>query len=233
MSGVSIGSRYFVGVGVIVGPGRKIHDQGVGCAEVEVGMPYQARNIDDASIVFRQDNATDLPACPGIRPHVVEDQLHFALEQAVAILMLLVQPPAFDDPRPNRKAVGKNQRLGMPIPPRVVHFHDRAALIDMCRQFAKLHALDQSVGAASFSRDGLRILDRCGQRLFEQRRIGRRFACGEIVHLEGLPDTLLTLIVPEVRATGQLYAHACSGGTDGGISLADYFATTKYPGTAE
>jgi hypothetical protein len=105
------------------------------------------------------------------------------LQQAVAILMLLVQPPAFDDPRPNREAVGKNQRLGMPIPPRVIHFHDRTTLIDMRRQLAKLHALDQSVGVASFSGDRLRILDRRGQRLFEQRRVGRRCARGEIVHL--------------------------------------------------
>jgi hypothetical protein len=31
---------------------REVHDQGVPCAEVEVGMPHQARNIDNTPVVF-------------------------------------------------------------------------------------------------------------------------------------------------------------------------------------
>ena len=92
----------FVRAGVVVLNGREIHDQAVFASDILVCMPDTLREAEKLAALLREIQLQNVTLGRGVRSRVVEDYFHLALQEAVAVVMLLVHRPAFDETRTNR-----------------------------------------------------------------------------------------------------------------------------------
>jgi hypothetical protein len=104
---------------MIVWQSRKIHHHNVASTDVAVGMPNVDRDVNEASIVLRKDNAAHLAARRATRSRIKEDQLHFSLQQRVAVLMATMQVPTLHNAGPNSESVAVREWIRMGPPARI------------------------------------------------------------------------------------------------------------------
>ena len=160
----------FVGIGVIVGLGRHVDDHHVRASDVMLRVPHESRNIDHPAIQFRHRNSAYLATGRRLRPRIIEHEVHVSLQYEVSVLMGLVEPPAFDESRPNREAMGGHQRGLMPLPAEVVDLDHASALVGVRRCLTNAHALDQRADHLALRRDRLLVAGCGGQSLIQKRR---------------------------------------------------------------
>jgi hypothetical protein len=143
----------FIRMIVIVGPGRKIHDYHIFAADVLVCVPDTSRNVDELPAIFRKDDLGNQTAGGRVASVIKEHEQELARENAVAIVMQLMQAPTFNHSRTERKSVGEDEWIDMPLPARVEHFANRPALIDVSGEVARSDARRQGANPATFRCD--------------------------------------------------------------------------------
>ena len=139
---------------------RQVDDDDVLGADIVLGVPDMRRNIDQAPVVLGHRDLADVAIGRRVRARIEQDELHLSQQDEIAVLVSLVQAPAFDIAGADGEAVQRTDRGRMPAPPLVENFDEAAALVAVGWRVADRYTLDQPSQRGALRGHGLHIAGR-------------------------------------------------------------------------
>ena len=158
----------FVGIRVVILNGREIYYLAVFASDVLVCMPDTTGDAEELAAVLTEINLQNHAERRRFMTRVEKNHLHFSLQEAIAVFVLLVHRPAFDDAGTDRVEISEYQRVGMPLPSWIKHLADGAPVIGVQNQIAHTDSIDHDCTRFPVWSDKLPIPLAC---LFESLRM--------------------------------------------------------------
>ena len=130
-----------VGMGIVVGLGRRVDDQGLAFADAHPAVIQAGRDVDDHRVVLADEEFVDPALGRGVLAPIVNHQLDHAVYAADVVRLLLVHVPALDDSGIRRGQVDLAEFFE-DLVVLAQDFHQPAAFVRNDPQFLCFHAVD-------------------------------------------------------------------------------------------